>query len=195
MNEREAFEAWWAEVADDATDEYWAWTAWQAALASQQKECKWDLRTRLVGDGCEVCNPELEAELAAQQKQEPIASDSYVHSVPDRCDRITWRGQYVHLPIADPPLDNEGLRLLRDAVDSAAQGDFVNLVGGMWRHQADLYLAGHPVDAEKRERATKLADELLKMADDVDCEAGLDVDPWASYLREAASLLKEAYGL
>lgn len=30
-------------------------------------ECKCDLRTKLVGDGCEVCNPELAAEMTAQE--------------------------------------------------------------------------------------------------------------------------------
>ena len=40
---------------------------------AQQAEpvCKCDLRTRLVGDGCEVCNPGLAAELA--QQAEPVA--------------------------------------------------------------------------------------------------------------------------
>lgn len=34
---------------------------------------------------------------------EPVASDNYVQPVPDHCDRITWRGQYFHLPLAAPP--------------------------------------------------------------------------------------------
>ena len=27
---------------------------------------------------------------------------SYVQPVPDKCDRITWRGEYYHLPLAAP---------------------------------------------------------------------------------------------
>ena len=32
-------------------------------------ECNCDLRTKLVGDGCEVCNPKLAAEIAAENQQ------------------------------------------------------------------------------------------------------------------------------
>lgn len=29
-------------------------------------------------------------------------TDGYVQPVPDRCDRIVWRGRYIHLPILAP---------------------------------------------------------------------------------------------
>lgn len=46
-------------------------------IAEGKAECKCDLRTRLVGDGCAVCNPKLAAELEeegkAEQQAEPVA--------------------------------------------------------------------------------------------------------------------------
>lgn len=33
------------------------------------------------------------------EKQEPL-TDSFVQQVPDKCDRIVWRGSYYHLPPA-----------------------------------------------------------------------------------------------
>lgn len=39
--------------------------------------------------------------LAATGKQQvgEVLTDTYVQTVPDKCDRIVWRGHYYHLPI------------------------------------------------------------------------------------------------
>lgn len=57
-----------------------ACAALRAALAQEQAApepaCKCSLRTRLVGSGCAVCNPELAAELRQEKEQpapEPVA--------------------------------------------------------------------------------------------------------------------------
>lgn len=39
--------------------------------------------------------------LSAAQAGAPL-TDSYVQTVPDKCDRIVWRNHYYHLPIAQP---------------------------------------------------------------------------------------------
>jgi hypothetical protein len=54
---------------------YALWKAMLAAAPSQPKdarECKCSLRQRLVGDGCQVCNPELAAELAAPSQRAEV---------------------------------------------------------------------------------------------------------------------------
>ena len=93
----------------------------RAALAepAQQPEpvCKCDLRTRLVGDGCEVCNPELAAEFAQQPEpvQEPVAwnwmldgrpyGQAYYGNPPDAdiVERAAISGRTVRLLYTAPP--------------------------------------------------------------------------------------------
>lgn len=41
----------------------------------------------------------------AQPETKPVAD--YVHTVPNHCDRIIWRGQYIHLPIVEPAAQPE----------------------------------------------------------------------------------------
>ena len=57
-----------------------------STITTEQQACKCNLRTRLVGDGCEVCNPELAAELA--QQPEPVL---VVEKEPDY-----WSGGHFH---------------------------------------------------------------------------------------------------
>lgn len=38
------------------------------------------------------------AALASKPPQEEPLSESYIQTVPDKCDRIVWRGRYYHLP-------------------------------------------------------------------------------------------------
>ena len=46
---------------------------------------------------------------AAPVAQEPV-SDSYVQMVPDRCDRIVWRGDYYHLPLRSVAQNRKDVR-------------------------------------------------------------------------------------
>lgn len=55
-------------------------------------------------------------ETVQQAQPEPL-TDSYVQTVPDKCDRITWRNRYYHLPIvqAQPePVWSDGTTPLVD---------------------------------------------------------------------------------
>src|SRR5574344_1069015 len=46
-------------------------------------------------------NRELIAKIAeTAAAQEPV-TESFVQTVPDHCDRIVWKGTYIHLPIAN----------------------------------------------------------------------------------------------
>ena len=52
---------------------------------------------------CVVCAKDAAsvATPPASAVSEPL-TDSYVQNVPDKCDRITWRNKYYHLPIEKP---------------------------------------------------------------------------------------------
>ena len=56
-------------------------------------KCKCDMRTKLVGDGCEYCNPQL----AADYKAENEGAEAYYHGVErvacpytDSRDKASW---------------------------------------------------------------------------------------------------------
>ena len=53
-----------------------------------QEQCKGAPGEREFNGGC----------MYACAKPEPL-TDTYVQNVPDKCDRIVWRGRYFHLPV------------------------------------------------------------------------------------------------
>ena len=65
-------------------------------------------RARTLANGIEVlasrfrkaANADAEqiAELQAKLEGEEPLSDTYIQRVPDKCDRIVWHNQYIHLP-------------------------------------------------------------------------------------------------
>ena len=86
---------------------------------------------------------------------EPVAQSSYVQNVPDHCDRITWRGNYYHLPLATPPvadgvLSDDDMHRLHDQSQMG------------WGH--DWRKFGRLVEAAALSRASSLRDEVEKDA-------------------------------
>lgn len=65
---------------------------------------------------------EFLASNAAPVEQAASLTDSYVQTVPDKCDRIVWRGCYYHLPVASQaaPVTVPNLDLLKRVTDVAA---------------------------------------------------------------------------
>lgn len=45
-----------------------------------------------------MTSPHKERAKQVISADEPV-TDSYVQTVPDKCDRIVWRGRYIHLSV------------------------------------------------------------------------------------------------
>lgn len=75
----------------------------------------------------------IEAELA--KPQEPL-TDTYVQRVPDKCDRIIWKGNYLHLPeLSEKPV-------------SGAVGELTAF--DQWVTKQYQWLKEHPENAENK---------------------------------------------
>ncbi len=118
---REEFEK-WSELngSVDSIQQACEWEAWQAAHASRDPEVE-ELKAHnamLVNSLNRIiqeCNIPYEflrkqATEALEKKQEPPSS-SYIQTVPDKCDRIIWRGRYWMLPISNKsqPIEDDCL--------------------------------------------------------------------------------------
>lgn len=47
------------------------------------------------------------AQSRLRTEEQRIKADGYVAQVPDKCDRITWRGRYYHLSSLQPQRESE----------------------------------------------------------------------------------------
>lgn len=73
----------------------------RAALEKQEPVCKCDFRTRTVGDGCAVCNPELARELS---EPEPV------HAIDTKQERVEETAKNEHEPVAWITIEEDGTR-------------------------------------------------------------------------------------
>lgn len=58
-----------------------------------------------------------ELRTAIQQAESEPLTDTFVQTVPDKCDRILWHGRYLHLPI--PSLISNAPSLIEKAIQQA----------------------------------------------------------------------------
>ncbi|WP_348706420.1 hypothetical protein [Acidovorax soli] len=114
------------EVADAIADsQYLAGVSagWNAANADDPNAALQKLHESRAG----YLKPLRAARAPADSVTAP-ATDSYVQPVPDKCDRIVWRGHYYHMPptppaqAADSVLE-DAARLLRQILAASQDGD------------------------------------------------------------------------
>lgn len=135
----------------------------------------------VAGFGAKV-NPARQNPYPAQQATPEPLTDTFVQTVPDKCDRIVWRGRYVHLPITKPEPVGEplGYQRIFDAIGAATKSPakgivevsvtgFTRQIGGnIYTHAAQPVpmtegfwerFAGHLLDKHEGETIT---DEFLQ---------------------------------
>ncbi len=105
----------------DTDGEYWKKRIDDALRPDKCPTCGSDCNER---DELHKAEREIErlSALLKQYEQNP-PTNSYVQVVPDKCDRIVWRGHYFHLPIsstskpeqAEPPTGPGADRYLYEA--------------------------------------------------------------------------------
>ena len=61
----------------------------------------WDKDDKWIADLWRQAESMLAASPTPPAEQQASATEGYVQPVPDKCDRITWRGRYYHLPLTE----------------------------------------------------------------------------------------------
>lgn len=130
------------------------------ATVEQPAQCKCDLRTRLVGDGCEVCNPELAKELVEQPAQgeprdsreafEALCAKYSIPTVRHKIDGryldpnayyawIAWQAAGAAPPAPLPNKTTEPVTLrLAAFLRELAQNDYMGASGGYYEEGVRL---------------------------------------------------------
>lgn len=111
---------------------------------------------------------------AAPTTQAAPTTDSYVQPVPDKCDRITWRGSYYHLPLKAPQQPVPAPAVVTGPSDEAAIERTRDLASnGRWpsdwieaycRGYADAAPTNQPAPASHSQTPAQAAPELTETA-------------------------------
>ena len=130
--DRAVFEQWYDAQPDGKLS---PWDVWQSAIQHAIKSghaCTFaldnggNLYRRYKEPQCAPPAPPAPPDRAQRSgvSADPLPlTDTYVQPVPDKCDRITWRGQYYHLPVSSqsqPLVDPQAVTIF-NALDEAAQ--------------------------------------------------------------------------
>lgn len=71
-----------------------------------------------IGRLVRAIEQEVRLELSTFAAPGPKEEDSYVQRVPDKCDRVVWRNEYIHLPTKKEPFIGEGIKKLHAEIES-----------------------------------------------------------------------------
>jgi hypothetical protein len=99
----------------------------RVATVSAAVTCQRDQPIPVFPCGCGAMN-------AAACKAMEVSADGYIAIVPDKCDRIVWKGRYYHLPIETSPIDHAAIAALTVSADMlSALRDYTQQdETGMW---------------------------------------------------------------
>lgn len=102
-----------------------------------------------------------------REAQEP-ATNGYVQPVPDKCDRITWRNQYFHLPLYASPVTQRPLltarevELLEALKDVPATAEYIERLRASLKQFADAL----PMDKDTVKTCYAITNEMRDAAHD-----------------------------
>lgn len=96
-------------------------------IAADEDKCRCSLRTRLVGDGCQYCNPKLHAELLADEAEHGVCAQCGTCGGVGTYDERLG-GEFFSNPQAPCP-DCDGLGVYAKPMTPDEEAEQVNLRG------------------------------------------------------------------